>query len=124
MGLRQLHYSFFSARRKFEYPNTEKSYKRLSAAVTKARRAYRDWELQTFNESADAPDNTIPPDWMMDETRDPEEFSSFSDLVEFAENMRHWYFRDNWQDQLNYCEMWSEKGTVLGTMREVAKEFR
>jgi hypothetical protein len=33
------------------------------------------------------------------------------------------YRRDNWQDQPNYCELWSEKATVLGSMRPITGEL-
>jgi hypothetical protein len=33
------------------------------------------------------------------------------------------YRRDNWQDQANYCEVWSEKATILGSVRPVADEY-
>jgi len=37
--------------------------------------------------------------------------------------VRNAYRRDNWQDQANYCEVWSEKATVLGSVRPVANEY-
>jgi hypothetical protein len=33
------------------------------------------------------------------------------------------YRRDNWQTQPHYCEVWSEKATVLGSLRPLANEF-
>jgi hypothetical protein len=33
------------------------------------------------------------------------------------------YRRNNWQDQPNYCEVWSEKATVLGSLRPITQEF-
>jgi hypothetical protein len=32
------------------------------------------------------------------------------------------YRRDNWQDQPAYCEVWSEKATVLGSLRPITQE--
>src|SRR5688572_30022948 len=67
--LRQLHYAIFS-RQEIDYANDKASYARLSRATTTARRSYREWELA--GEIGPEPAVSIPPDWMVDEGRQPE----------------------------------------------------
>ena len=117
--LRQLHYALFSAAL-IAYANSQADYKRLSRATTMARRAYRDWELGMTTEE---PANTIPPEWMVDETRNPEVISVWDDPIDYIETVKGAYRRNNWQDQPNYVEVWSEKGTILGAIRPLADEF-
>lgn len=120
MGLRQLFYLIFSAGQ-IPFENTTADYKRLSRATTKARRNYRQAELAKVDlESANW---GIPPDWMVDETREGEMISVWQDSGAFIETVRHSYRRDLWQDQPGYCEIWSEKGTVLGSLRPVTQEL-
>ena len=115
-----MHYALFSAAL-IAYANTQADYKRLSRATTMARRAHRDWELGEG--TTEEPANTIPPEWMVDETRNPEVVSVWDDPVDYIETVKEAYRRDNWQDQPNYCEVWSEKGTILGAIRPLADEF-
>jgi hypothetical protein len=119
--LRQLHYAIFS-RGEIEYQNDKASYMRLSRATTQARRSYRAWELGADSESLETA-NSIPPGWMIDETREPETVSVWADAAAYIETVRRCYRRDNWQDQEDYCEVWSEKGTILGAIRPVAEEW-
>jgi hypothetical protein len=118
--LRRLHYALFSAAI-IPYENTQADYKRLSRATTVPRRAYRDWELGKF--PTEEPANSIPPEWMVDETRNPEVISVWDDPVDYVETVKEAYRRDNWQDQPNYCEVWSEKGTILGAIRSRPSHF-
>jgi hypothetical protein len=104
--LRQLHYAIFS-RKEIPYENTQADYKRLSRATTVARRAYRAWELETGGPGT-PPAYSIPPD---------------QDAKEHVEAIKRSYRRDNWQDQPNYCEVWSEKATILGATRPVADRW-
>jgi hypothetical protein len=122
--LRQLHYAIFS-RRIIPYENTQADYKRLSRATTIARRAHRDWELarKASGPGTLAPAHSIPPEWMVDETRNPETVSVWDNPVDYIETIKHSYRRDNWQDQPRYCEVWSEKATIMGAIRRVADEF-
>jgi hypothetical protein len=119
--LRQLHYAIFS-RREITYENTQADYKRLSRATTVARRAYRKYELLGFPESL-MPTYAIPPTWMVDETREAEMVSVWKDATAYVETVKRAYRRDNWQDQPNYCEVWSEKGTILGATRPIADKW-
>lgn len=119
--LRQLHYAIFS-RKEIPYENTQADYKRLSRATTVARRAYRDWELETGG-TGTPPAYSIPPDHMLDETREPETVCVWRDAKEYVETVQRSYRRNNWQDQPNYCEVWSEKATILGAIRPVADKW-
>jgi len=118
--LRQLHYAIFS-RQEIAYSNNQADYKRLSRATTVARRAYRAWELA--GETGVRPKCAIPPAWMVDETRQREMVSVWRDAEEYVEAVKASYRRDNWQDQPNYCEVWSEKATILGAIRPVTRKW-
>jgi hypothetical protein len=119
--LRQLHYAIFS-RREIQYENNEADYKRLSRATTVARRTYRACELRGFPVSL-MPAHAIPPQWMVDETREAEIVSVWRNATAYVETVKRSYRRDNWQDQPHYCELWSEKATILGAVRPVADNW-
>lgn len=117
MTLRQLHYAIFS-RKGIPYDNTPADYRRLSRATTMARRAFRDWELQG-GDPALPPEFGIDPALMVDETRELESVSVWQNAEEYIEQVKRSYRRNNWQDQQNYCEVWSEKATILRSIRSV-----
>ena len=121
MTLRQLHYAIFSAA-KIDYDNTPADYKRLSRATTTARRTYRACELRGYPENL-IPRHTIPPDWIVDELRGAERVSMWDDLAGYMEAVKTSYRRDSWVDQPHYCEVWSEKATVLGSLRPITQEY-
>jgi hypothetical protein len=119
--LRQLHYAIFS-RSEIPYQNNQADYKRLSRATSVARRSYRAWELATGSAGA-PPLAAIPSEWMVDETRQPETVSVWQDAIGYVETVKHAYRRDNWQTQANYCEIWSEKATIMGAIRPIANRL-
>jgi hypothetical protein len=121
MTLRQLHYSIFSAAR-IDYDNTQKEYKRLSRVTSRARRDYRAHELAGNTGFLDS-ELLIPPDWMVDEQRQPEIVTVWTDAEEYMATVRDSYRRDYWQHQPNYVEVWSEKQTILGSLRPVARKL-
>lgn len=127
MTLRQLHYAIFS-RKEMEYSNTQKDYRRLSRVTTVARRAYRQTQL-TYRELGldlskyDPPEDMIPAAWIVDETREAEIVNVWKDAAGYVESVKRCYRRDNWQDQQNYCEIWSEKATVLSSIRPIAEKW-
>ena len=121
MTLRQLHYAIFS-RKEIPYDNTLADYRRLSRATTLARRAFRQWEL-AGSDSSTLPECWIEPSWMVDETREAETVSVWKDACEYVDTVKRAYRRDNWQDQPRYCEVWSEKATILGSIRPIADKF-
>lgn len=65
----------------------------------------------------------IPWEWIVDETRSPECVSAFKDLEEYIESAKNGYRRDRWSDQPDWVEVWSEKGTIRGTLAPVLNEY-
>ena len=61
--------------------------------------------------------------WIVDETREVERISSWDDLADFANAVRRSYRRDRWSDQSRRVEVWSEKGTVRGTLAPVLQTY-
>ena len=124
MTLRQLHYAIFSAA-KIKYANVDRDYKRLSYATSIARRKYRALELTGYSHEFIMGNfsDVIPHDWMVDETREPVTVSMWDDVQRYLDTVKRSYRRDNWQTQPNYCEVWSEKATVLGSLRPLANEL-
>src|SRR6516225_4774459 len=49
--------------------------------------------------------------------------SMWQDLRGYLDTVKRSYRRDNWQDQPYYTELWSEKATVLGSMRLITEEL-
>jgi hypothetical protein len=118
MTLRQLHYAIFSAA-KIDYENTQADYKRLSRATTLARRVQRWAELHLKKQVIDG----IPHDWIIDELREAEIVNLWDNVAGYMDTVKKAYRRNNWQDQSNHCELWSEKATVLGSMRPITQEL-
>src|SRR5436190_14238517 len=83
--LRQLHYAIFS-KKQITYSNDLASYKKLSRATTTARRLFRGWELA--GKIVARPVLGIPPEWMIDETRDPETVNVWKDAAGYIETVR------------------------------------
>lgn len=65
----------------------------------------------------------IPWRWIVDETREPERAGTWERPEEIIQAAVGTYRRDNWQDQPAWLEVWSEKGTVRGTLAGVLKEY-
>jgi hypothetical protein len=65
----------------------------------------------------------IPWSWIVDETREPERISQWTDPVEYGEAVLRSYRKDFWQHQNTRVEVWSEKGTVRGVLALVLDEF-
>ncbi len=123
--LRQLHYAIFS-RNEIEYENDRSSYRRLGAASTIARRRYRQWELDPAvrqQHASERPAHAIPHNWMVDETLQPESVSVWQNADGYIQTVKRSYRRDAWQTQERYCEVSSEKGTVLSSLRPIKEEF-
>jgi len=127
MTLRQLHYAIFS-RQEIDYTNTQRDYRRLSRVTTEARRQYRRMELAGRAQGIDISqfalaDDEIPGSWILDETREAESVSVWEDSAAYIDTVKRAYRRDNWQGQPNYCELWSEKATVLSSVRPIASKW-
>ena len=61
----------------------------------------------------------IPWEWVVDETREAERVSMWSDPDQIIKAAVNGYRRDRWQEQQYRVEVWSEKGTVRGTLAPV-----
>jgi len=57
--------------------------------------------------------------WIVDETPAPECVSAWEDPAEYIETVKRAYRRDCWTMQPCRIEVWSEKGTVRGTLAPV-----
>ncbi len=68
-------------------------------------------------------DGFIPWEWIVDETRELERVSQWSDPAAFANTVKHAYRRDLWAQQPQRVEIWSEKGTMRGTLGPVLDEY-
>jgi hypothetical protein len=47
----------------------------------------------------------------------------WDDAAGYMEAVKRSYRRNNWQDQPNHCELWSEKATVLRSMRPITEDW-
>jgi hypothetical protein len=65
----------------------------------------------------------IPWEWIVDETREREATPTWGDPKQFATTVTRSYRRNKWSAQPIRIEVWSEKGTVRGTLRPVLDEF-
>lgn len=62
-------------------------------------------------------------DSIVDETREAERISTWENPNAIINAAVRGYRRDYWQDQPNRVEVWSEKGTVRGTLAPVLNEY-
>jgi len=65
----------------------------------------------------------IPWSWIVDETRDLERAPQWNDPTDFARTVKRSYRRDLWTQQPQRVEIWSEKGTMRGTLAPVLDEY-
>ncbi len=68
-------------------------------------------------------DGFIPWEWIVDETRELERVSQWDDPADFANTVKRAYRRDLWAQQPQRVEIWSEKGTMRGTLGPVLDEY-
>jgi hypothetical protein len=66
---------------------------------------------------------TLPWAWIVDETREPECVATWRDPAAYIRATRNDYRRDHWTLQPRRVEVWSEKGTVRGTLAPVLEEY-
>jgi hypothetical protein len=66
---------------------------------------------------------TIPWHWIVDETRELEQVSTWDNPEEYVEAVSRSYRRDFWNQQPVRVEVWSEKGTVRGLLKPVLDEY-
>jgi hypothetical protein len=65
----------------------------------------------------------IPWHWIVDETRELEQTSTWADPAEYAEDTVLAYRRDFWLQQPTRVQVWSEKGTVRGVLDPVLDKY-
>jgi hypothetical protein len=65
----------------------------------------------------------IPWEWVVDETREAERVAAWRDPEAFVEDVQGAYRRDRWTNQPRSIEIWSEKGTIRGTLAPVLREY-
>ncbi|MES2360063.1 MAG: hypothetical protein V4529_17110 [Gemmatimonadota bacterium] len=66
---------------------------------------------------------SIPWAWIVDETREPERINAWENPAAFVETVKRSYRRDRWAMQPEWIEVWSEKGTIRGTLAPVLDDF-
>jgi hypothetical protein len=66
----------------------------------------------------------IPWDWIVDETRELEIGTSYASKQAAYETLLYNYAHPLWLSQDYDCEIWSEKGTIRGLIKELLDEFR
>ncbi len=65
----------------------------------------------------------IPWAWIVDETRAAETVKSWSDPESIIRAAVQQYRKDYWADQPRRVEVWSEKGTIRGTVAPILKKY-
>lgn len=65
----------------------------------------------------------IPWEWIVDETREAERVSTWANPDEIINAAVRGYRRNYWQDQPEWIEVWSEKGTVRGTLAPILNKY-
>jgi hypothetical protein len=65
----------------------------------------------------------IPWHWIVDETREAERAPTWKNPAAFTQAASRSYRRDNWDLQPMRVEVWSEKGTVRGTLAPILHKF-
>lgn len=65
----------------------------------------------------------IPWSCIVDETREAETVNAWDDPAAYVETVKRAYRRNRWTDQPRRLEIWSEKGTVRGTVKPILDEY-
>jgi hypothetical protein len=65
----------------------------------------------------------IPWSWIVDETRELERVSTWSNTAAYARTVAKSYRRDFWDQQPRRVEVWSEKGTIRGVLKPVLDHY-
>jgi len=68
-------------------------------------------------------ESIIPWEWIVDETRELEQVSTWDNPAAFVRTVARAYRRDFWQQQPVRVEVWSEKGTVRGVLQPILDEY-
>ena len=65
----------------------------------------------------------VPWEWVVDENRSAERASTWDNPEQILRATVRQYRKDYWQDQPRVVEVWSEKGTVRGTLAPILDEY-
>ncbi|OFW00154.1 MAG: hypothetical protein A3G20_05080 [Acidobacteria bacterium RIFCSPLOWO2_12_FULL_59_11] len=65
----------------------------------------------------------LPWEWVVDETREAECITTWRDPEQIIEAAVRGYRKDYWGTQPEWVEVWSEKGTVRGTLAPVLNKY-
>jgi hypothetical protein len=65
----------------------------------------------------------IPWSWIVDETREAERVNAWRDPAAYIETVKRSYRRNLWTDQPAWIEVWSEKGTIRGTLAPILNTY-
>ncbi len=106
MTLRQVHYRLV-ARDDVVHPNTISAYNTLGGWLRDDRLA-----------------GDVPWEWMEDRLRVAKGWAMWHDPVEFLHSVRNNYYREPWQDQSYYVEVWCEKDALSGIFSDVLSTYR
>jgi hypothetical protein len=68
-------------------------------------------------------EDTIPWDWIVDETREIEQTATWDNPEQYMRACARSYRLDFWNQQQVRCEVWSEKGTVRGLLGPVLDDY-
>jgi hypothetical protein len=68
-------------------------------------------------------EDTIPWEWIVDETRELERASTWDSPEQYANAVARSYRLDNWNQQPHRVEVWSEKGTIRGVLQPVLDQY-
>ena len=66
---------------------------------------------------------TLPWEWIVDEGRQESRMPTWDDPVDYARAVQRSYRRNKWEAQPAHVAVWSEKGTVEGTLRPVLDKY-
>jgi hypothetical protein len=105
MTLRQVHYRLVS-RDDVVQPNTLSAYDTLGGWLRDDRLA-----------------GIIPWEWMEDRLRVAKGWAMWEDPAQFLHSVRNNYYRDPWQDQSHYVEVWCEKDALSGIFSDVLSTY-
>lgn len=65
----------------------------------------------------------LPWEWVVDETREAERVAAWDDPAEFIDCCIRQYRKDYWRSQPSWIEVWSEKGSIRGTLAPVLSKY-
>jgi len=68
-------------------------------------------------------EGSLPWEWIVDPTRQEQSVATWADPVAYGRAVQHSYRRNKWDAQPTHVSVWSEKGTVEGTLKPVLDRY-